>query len=259
MKRVLGRKQTSNNEKWLEVFKHIDELVTKEELDSTVATAVQKLQTATEGKNVAFAWSGGKDSIVLSKICELAGINRSMFAYTDLEYPAFLDWCLQNKPDGCDTIHIPLDLEWLAKHEDMIFPKGKNLNRWYQIVQRAAFTKYFFDNKLDLIIVGHRKADGNVVGPDGTLRKGSGEIRYSPLADWSHELVLAFIHYYNIELPPIYGWKNGFRCGTHPWPSRMYTGSVENGWKEVYDIDPSIVQKAAKKIESASHFLEERG
>jgi len=259
MKRTLGRKQTSDNERWIEVFKHIDELITKEELDNAVATTVKTLKSATDGKNVAYAWSGGKDSIVLSKICELAGINKSMFAYTDLEYPEFLDWCMKNKPNECETIHIPLDLDWLAKHEDMIFPKGKKLNRWYQIVQRAAFTKYFFDNNLDFIIVGHRKADGNIVGPDGTLRKGSGEIRYSPLADWSHEMILAFIYYNNIELPPIYGWKNGFRCGTHPWPSRMYTGSVENGWSEVYDIDPSIVQKAAEKIESASHFLKERG
>ena len=55
--------------------------------------------------------------------------------------------------------------------------------------------------------------------------------------------------------PNIYGWKNGYLCGTHPWPARQWTGGTENGWREVYDIDPSIVIEAAEKIESARAFL----
>jgi hypothetical protein len=31
--------------------------------------------------------------------------------------------------------------------------------------------------------------------------------------------------------------------------------SVEDGWADVYEIDPSIVIAAATKIESAAHFL----
>ena len=171
----------------------IEELVPRDELEKAVATAVESIKTMTQGKNVAYAWSGGKDSIVLSSICRLAGVNECMFAHTDLEYPAFLEWCLKNKPEDCEVVHIPYGLDWLAEHENMLFPKGRELQKWYKIVQRAAFTKYFFDHKLDMMIVGHRKADGNIVGPDGTIRKGSGEIRYSPLADWSHEMILAYI------------------------------------------------------------------
>lgn len=256
MKRILGRKQTSSNSRWLEALDRIEELVSQRELDNAVATAIEDVKRVSKGKNIAYAWSGGKDSIVLSAICEAAGVKASMFAYTDLEYPAFLEWCLANKPAGCTPIHMPFDLDWLAQHENMIFPKGRELQKWYQIVQRAAFTKYFFENGLDMIMVGHRKADGNIVGPDGTIRKGSGEIRFSPLADWPHEMILAYIHYNNVKLPPIYSWHNGFRCGTHPWPSRMYTGSVENGWREVYQIDASIVKNAAVKIPSAQRFLE---
>lgn len=80
--------------------------------------------------------------------------------------------------------------------------------------------------------------------------------KYScPLADWSHEEVLAYIHYYNLVMPPIYDWKNGYLCGTHPWAARQWTGSIENGWKEVYEIEPDIVKEAAKKIPSAKEFL----
>jgi hypothetical protein len=107
-----------------------------------------------------------------------------------------------------------------------------------------------------MILLGRRKADGNYVGKgDNVYTNNKGITRYSPLSDWSHEQVLAYIHYYGVEMPPIYGWKNGYYCGTHPWPARQWTGSVENGWKEVYAIDKSIVTEAAQVIPSARDFL----
>ncbi|MEG1513787.1 MAG: phosphoadenosine phosphosulfate reductase family protein [Clostridia bacterium] len=256
MKRILGRKQRTQNDRWIYAIEHIEALVSRQELDSAVATATAAIQRATEGKRSAYAWSGGKDSLVLSDICRQAGVTDCMFAHTDLEYPAFLQWCLEHKPDGCEVICTGQDLDWLASHQNMVFPSGAAQARWYQIVQRAAFTDYFFRHKLDVILVGHRKADGNVSGNGGVISKESGEVRFAPLADWPHELILAYIHYYGLELPPIYGWKDGFRCGTHPWPSRMHMSSVEQGYREVYEIDPSIVIDAAEKLSSARHFLE---
>lgn len=67
---------------------------------------------------------------------------------------------------------------------------------------------------------------------------------------------MAFIHYYDIELPPIYDWKNGYLCGTHPWAARQWTGSMENGWKEVFEIDRSIVEKAAEYFQEAKVILD---
>jgi hypothetical protein len=67
---------------------------------------------------------------------------------------------------------------------------------------------------------------------------------------------LAYIHYYNLSLPPIYNWKNGYLCGTHPWPARQWTKSIENGWREIYEIDKAIVENAAQHIDSARVFME---
>ena len=75
------------------------------------------------------------------------------------------------------------------------------------------------------------------------------------MSDWTHEQVLAYIHYYNLAMPPIYDWKNGYLCGTHPWPARQWTGSTENAWSEIYEIDSSIVNEAAEYFESAKAFL----
>lgn len=256
MKRVLGRKQSMDNSRWQEALDNIEDLITRDELDTAVATVEAAIREATAGRKVAYAWSGGKDSLVLSDICRHVGITACMFAHTDLEYPAFLEWCLDHKPEGCEVINTGQNLEWLSKHQDLIFPSGKELNAWYSSVQRKAFTQFFFDKGLDMLLVGHRKQDGNIVGPGNIITKGSGEVRYAPIADWPHEMVLAYIHYHGLELPPIYGWRNGFKCGTHPWPSRMYMESKEQGYKEVYEIDPSIVAKAAELIPSAKAFIE---
>lgn len=172
-----------------------------------------------------------------------------------------MQWIEENKPQSCEIINVGLDLDWLAKHEKMLFPQDSSIaGHWFSIVQHKAQREYFLRNELDMILLGRRRADGNYTGKGGNIYTDSkGVTRFSPIADWTHEQVLAFIYYNEIPLPPIYGWKNGYLCGTHPWPARQWTGSTENGWQEVYDIDPSIVTAAAEKIESAKRFLEKGG
>lgn len=258
MRQILGRKQSTNNSLWIEAVSQIEELVTLQELNEAVATVTSAIKKTSEGKRTAYAWSGGKDSLVLADICQSIGITDCVFAHTELEYPVFFAWCMEHKPDGCEVINTGQDIEWLAKHPRMIFPgDASTVSRWYEIVQRTAIKRYFQSHNLDIIICGHRRADGNYVGKGTNIyTNGSGVTRYSPLADWPHEMVLAYIHYHEIAMPPIYGWKDGYRCGTHPWPSRMGMSSAEQGFREVYEIDPSIIVAAAEKLPSARHFFE---
>lgn len=259
MKRVLGRKQGSDQAAWLEAVAQIKQLVSRKELDAATKEACDNIREKTKDKKTAYAWSGGKDSLVIGDLCQKLGIASSIFVHTDLEYPAFLTWCLDHLPQGCEVINTGQNIDWLVKHPQMIFPESSAIvSRWFGIVQRAGIQQYYLRNKLDLIIVGHRKADGNYVGKGSALHENAaGVIRYSPLADWPHEMLLAYIAYHKLPLPPIYDWKDGYRCGTHPWPSRMGMKSQNQGWQEVYDIDPSIVRLAAEKIDSAANFLRE--
>lgn len=254
----LGRKQRITNEAWLEAVATIETAVPRDELDKLVAATQEDIRATVEGKRAAYAWSAGKDSIVLGHICEAAGVTASMIGVCDLEYPAFTTWVQENKPSGCEVINTHQGLDWLAKHPEMLFPQeSATAGRWFSIVQHRAQREYFKAHDLDIIILGRRRADGNFVGRGVNIyTDGKGVTRFSPLAAWSHEHVLAYIHYHQLPLPPIYGWKNGYLCGTHPWPARQWTGSTENGWQEVYDIDPSIVTAAAEKLESARAFLE---
>ena len=256
MKHFLGRKQTSSNADWIHALTNIEELISRSEVEDLTSEAVADIRAAAAEKNVAYAWSGGKDSIVLSKLCEAAGVNAGYYAYSDLDYPAFVHWCLENKPAGVIPMHTGYNLDWLVKHRRLIFAQGQLGQRWHIINQRGPFTRMYFDNHLDALIVGHRVIDGNVCGKDGYIRKKSGEVRYAPIFKWPHEAVLGFIHYNDLELPPIYGWKDGFVIGTHAWPEREFCKTVEQGYREVYEIDPSIVMQAAERLPSARSFIE---
>lgn len=254
MKAVLGRKQSIENGDWLQAMKDIEKLVSQEELEALVATTVKEIQVKTAGKKAAYAWSAGKDSLVLGDICQKVGIINSMIGVCNLEYPVFMKWIDTNKPAGCQIINTGQDLQWLAKHPDMIFPQeSTKAARWFAIVQHRAQANYYKEQQLDMILLGRRRADGNFVGRGDNIYTSKGVTRYSPLAAWEHEYILAYIHYNKIALPPIYGWHNGYKCGTHPWPARQWT---ENGWKEVYEIDPNIIRDAAACIPEAKEFLE---
>ena len=257
MKQVIGRKYVSNNADWVWAFEHIEELVSEEEVRELSDIAVGEIKEATAGKRAAYAYSAGKDSIVLAELCQAAGITTGYFAYSDLDYPAFIEWVEANKPEGVRMIHTGYDLKWLYRHQDLIFAEGDVGQRWHQISQLGPFTRMFFDNRLDLLIMGHRRIDGNYCGPGGYIRKKSGETRFSPLRDWPHEALLGYIHYNHLPLPPCYDWKDGWVQGTHTWPERDFCGDdIMRGYREVYEIDPAIVKDAAKYLPSARRFLE---
>lgn len=258
MNNILGRKQRIKNSEWLNAMENIESLVSKKDLESLVKKTVADIKRKTKGKKAAFAWSAGKDSLVLGQICHMAGINACVLVVCNLEYPAFLKWVEGNKPPELEIINTGQDLRWLSNHPHMLFPQdSKTAAQWFHIVQHRGQARYYKDHELDVLLLGRRRADGNYVGKgENIYTNGQGVTRYSPLSEWSHEQVLAFIHYYNVALPPIYEWKNGYLCGTHPWAARQWTGSVENGWKEVYEIDRSVVKEAAEHIPSAKAFLE---
>lgn len=258
MNNILGRKQRIKNSEWLNAMENIESLVSKKDLESLVKKTVADIKRKTKGKKAAFAWSAGKDSLVLGQICHMADINACVLVVCNLEYPAFLKWVEANKPPELEIINTGQDLRWLSNHPHMLFPQdSKTAAQWFHIVQHRGQARYYKDHELDVLLLGRRRADGNYVGKgENIYTNGQGVTRYSPLSEWSHEQVLAFIHYYNVALPPIYEWKNGYLCGTHPWAARQWTGSVENGWKEVYEIDRSVVKEAAEHIPSAKAFLE---
>lgn len=257
---VLGRKQRSKNTDWIAAFENIEQSVSRKDLDHLVDKTVKEIKKKTKGKKAAYAWSGGKDSLVLGDICKRVGITSCVLVISNLEYETFIEWVKAHKPSGLAIINTGQDMKWLAAHPQMLFPQDSKIAaQWFHIVQHRGQAKYYKDNELDMMLLGRRRADGNYVGKgDNIYTNGQGITRYSPLSEWTHEQVLAYIHYYNLDMPPIYKWKNGYLCGTHPWPARQWTGSIENAWAEIYEIEKPIVIEAADYFPSAKEFLKTR-
>lgn len=255
---AIKKKQATNEKDWLVTIENIESIISKNHIDLLINATVMDILIKTDGKKAAYSWSGGKDSIVLGYVCELAEIKDCIFAYCDLEYKQFMDWIKANKPSGCEMVNTGQDLEWLSKHKEMLFPQeSKTAAKWFKIVQHKGQEIYYRKHQLDMLLLGRRKADGNYVGKGSNIYTNSkGITRYSPLADWTHEEILACIHYYDLPIPPIYNWKNGYICGTHNWAARQWTGNEANGWKEVYEIEPDIVHEASRYFVGAKEFLD---
>mgnify|MGYP002623746136 CR=1 FL=1 len=254
---MLGRKQKITNDEWLQAVANIENLVPKEQLEEKINATIEDIKEKASDKKAAYAWSAGKDSIVLGALCEQVGISDCVLVASDLEYPAVLEWVQVNKPPKLEIVKTGQNLAWLANHPGMLFPQDSSTAaQWFHIVQHRGQAKYYKAHDLDILILGRRRADGNYVGAGSNIyTNNDGITRYSLLADWTHEEVLAYIHHFHLPLPPLYGWPNGYLCGTHPWPARQWTGSIENGWREIYQIDPSIVINAAHYLDSAKEFM----
>lgn len=253
----LGRKQRVSHEDFVEALARIEATVSREALARTCDQTVEEIRRVTRGKRVAFGWSGGKDSIALRYVCEWAGVTDCVLVISELEYPAFLQWATDEMPHGLTVVNTGQDLEWLSAHPEMLFPANATIaGKWFKAVQHTGQERYYKREKLDMLIVGRRIADGNFVGEEGQYTS-HGITRYSPIRHWSHEDVLAICHYEKASLPPCYGWPRGYRVGTGPWAARQWTRDHRHGWEEIYTIDSGIVRDAARLLPEARDFLQE--
>lgn len=258
---VLGQKQKSKNEDFIQVWNNIERYVSKEEIDHLISETIEDIKQKTSGRNTAYSWSGGKDSLALELVCEMAGIHQSVLAISSpIEYPQFTKWVKENKPKYLKTIDVNIGLDFVAKNPQMLFPDSKNAAKWFKMIQHKVQEKFFKEENLDIIILGRRLQDGNYVGKGTNIYTDKqGITRFSPLHKWKHEHILAVIHYYkNRNLPPIYDTPNGWIVGTGVWPARQFADTHYKAWEELYQIDRNLVYEGAKYFKSAFDFLKEK-
>lgn len=246
---TLARKQSSVHEDWLAPLAAAYSDPDLDRAERLVHMAAQRVRQAQHDlclRRLAFGWSGGKDSQGLRVVAEAAGITDSVLVISELEYPAFLAWATDYLPWGCTVWTVPLDLAWLAAHQDWLFPPdARTAGRWFKAVQHTGQRAYMGAGRWDGLVIGRRRADGNHCGPDGIYRDPAGFFRLSPMFDWTHEDLLCVLGAYRMPLPPCYGWPRGFRVGTGPWPARQWCGTIARGWAEVMQIDETVVELAA--------------
>ena len=253
------KKQSISESTFAQLWETADTLITEREIDLKSEKTSEEIYRNTKGKRCAFGWTGGKDSITLRHVCEMAGIYDCLLAISepDLEYGEYLTWLSNHSPENLSIISSGHDLKWLSRHPEMLFPSDSKISsKWFSIVQHKIQDQYTKDNGLDVLILGRRRQDGNYLGPKGkliyTTQKGT---RYNPIGMWTHQEVFALCKHKNYPLPPFYSWPRGFKVGTGGWPKRKRNGTIRETWKEILQIDPSIVTRASEYFESAREFL----
>lgn len=261
---MLKRKQNSKNEEWLEAWDNIEQSPAFSHIESLAENTIERIRKAMATyKAQAFAYSGGKDSIVLADLCLKAGIQKSVFVTSaELDYPVFLSWIAKHKPKGCTTIDVGIKYGFLVEHPEMLFPAPNVLPKWYALIQHKGQRDFYRDEHLDCMFMGRRKADGNMVcgSVDDcfAMHTADGRNILCPIADWKHEDVLAYLKKNRLAMPPIYSFPDGWRQGTHLWPCRLSLGDEQKNWSELYGIAPDVVEKAATYLDGARMFLEQK-
>lgn len=259
----VGRKQRTTQEDWLRALRTIGETIPRDVIEERVERTAAEVRRRVQGRRAAYGWSGGKDSEALRIVMERAGVVPCVLVISELEFPEFLQWTTDNMPPSLEVENTGQNLQWLRAHPEMLFPtEAAVAAKWFKAVQHTGQARYYARHRLDLLCLGRRKADGNHVGPAGQniyRQAGTGVVRYSPLADWTHEEVLAAMFHLGGRLAPCYHWPNGFKQGTGPWAARQWCGSVEGGWRECWTIDPSVVRAAATVLPSAAAFVARMG
>lgn len=260
MTRYLKSKHHCTDADWRYAVSHIEELISKQEVDASIARTAREIREAVEGKRVAVAWSGGKDSIVVAKVAEAALVPlKGVCVLSEWHYPVYREWCARNRPAYVDIVYEGPSLEWVKSREHLMFPMNAvDEQKWAQIIQQRGVRKYAEANRIDVVLFGRRKADGNMVRKVGgryLYQRGSWAT-YNCIAEWTHEECLGLLHYYGIALPPVYGWKLGFRESGSAWPTRMPADkNVLTGWRETYENDPQTVLQYAPHFKSGREFL----
>lgn len=255
---VAPRKQNSTHEQWVDALRTVRQRVSESHVDALVARAVERVRSV--GGRMGYGWSGGKESVVLGHVCEAAGVVPCVLVLCELEFPEFVQWAEDQAPEGLEVENTGQDLEWLRRHPEMLFPRDSTTSgRWFREVRHRGQRDYFRRRRLDALLIGRRRGDGNYVGPKGswTYRNAEGVVRSSPLYDWTNDDVLGTISWRSLPLAPCYSWPRGFRVGTGPWAKRRVE-SEEQGWSEVWAIDQNVVKEAASVFPSAAAFLQRR-
>lgn len=259
LKSFIRKKQSSSQEEWLEVYYNIEKYVSKDHIDKITREAVDRLKFYAVGKNLAYGWTAGKDSLVLEKLCDMAGITKSFMYITQLELTDMIEYIEKHKPKGLETIVLDLDLDWLAEDEEnRLFPKDakSEYNIYFKRIQAFGFRDYQARKHLDGIVVGHRKKDGNYC-PEFVTKGKDGLVKIHPIKDWSNEEILGFIVYNRIKLPKTYFYDEGFVEGTGSWAQTSRENrTVAECWEYIYKYDPENVIKAATKLKTAKEFID---
>lgn len=253
------RKQGSQNDQWIELYKNCTSIISKSEIDLLTIKAIKEIRSVIKKygfKKIGYAWSGGKDSIVLLDIIRKSGIDvfGGFSVIHQNEFPQFERWLYDNAPNDLEFMYSEaMSLEWFNDNIEVLFPMTTKNKSKFTPVWRKEQAEWFLKNDIDVLLLGRRKEDGNICKKnkygDYIATNKKGIVKFDVIAEWNHEQTLAYIKYNDLKLPPIYQYPNGWLFGTHPWTERRrLNGYYFETFDEIMNIDKSILLNARGRL-----------
>lgn len=249
----------NTQKEWMEVWNNYDKYCSVEHLLQLEAKTLKEMREVTKGKKCAYAYSGGKDSVVLSILCNKIGIYDGVCAISSLFFDESIAHIKATLPSDLTLVDTGQNMQWLFENQKR-FLFSDNMFQWYTIGHLKAQKEYHDQSGIDLMLKGKRKQDGNNLGKDLIRTNSRTGAEYNPLRDWTHEEVIAYMRYHGKTLSPFYWTKYGFHFGDVEWPSmNLQKGmTVYDMWDYIYSFQPSAVIEAAKGIDTAEKYLEKK-
>lgn len=257
---MLKAKHYNTQEEWMYVWNNYAKIKSRQEIEDLIKKTVDEIKIICKGKNTAYAWSGGKDSIALQIVCEDAGIKQGFCSYNMLFFSESIAFFKEYCPQGIVLLDSGEDYNWLANNPKYLFNPGSN--DWSVITHLRHQKVYSKKKNIDLMLMGKRSQDGNWV-PKNLINVGANGVPiYCPIRNWTHEDVICAIRYRGKKLSSFYFRDGGgFHYGDTKFPliGPMQGETIPEVWNRVYKLEPLHVLKSAEAgIQSAKQYLIER-
>lgn len=257
------KKQSSNDAQWQALWDNAIEKNPASKIEEMAQAAMETICN-NYGSDTIIGYSGGKDSLVLRHLCEKC-LDKPSFIVClhQNEFPSFETWLKDTAPKISVFVQdFSLGIDFLNKHISYLFPHDKKEKDAFVIAWQKPTYGWMQAHGKVRLLTGKRMDDGNFCGRLNALNCKQTErmsphiISLNPLADWTHDELLAYIQYNHIELPDIYYYPNGFRFGTHPWTERRRLDmKYFNTFDEIMELDKSILPSVRNRLDIVDEYF----
>lgn len=210
-------RKTMSNDDFMYLWSHATQMISRDRMKARLDEAIGRILKHCSGK-IAYGWSGGKDSVALQIVMELAGIGEPFYVQVKREMmkASIYDWMLAHQPQGCTLVEAEI-IDWPIFHRYpiMLFPSSqKGFEMWNKLYQWDYQRRFLKSNQYDWVCYGRRTLDINSCGKEGVAKGNT----LNPLYDWTHEETFALIQYHDRQIEPHYFYPNGFKeYYRYPW------------------------------------------